>query len=34
VPRFWRVMNTPLLDDEGFVRLIINQVEDLTVEVE
>ena len=34
VPRFWRVVNTPLLDEAGFVRLIINQVEDLTVELE
>ena len=34
VPRFWRVVNTPLLDDQGFVRLIINQVEDLTVVLE
>ncbi len=34
VPRFWRVVNTPVLDDEGFVRLIINQVEDLTVLLE
>jgi PAS domain-containing protein len=31
VPRFWRVVNTPVLDDDGFVRLIINQVDDLTV---
>jgi len=33
VPRFWRVENTPVLDDQGYVRLIINQVEDLTVEL-
>lgn len=34
VPRYWRVVNTPILDDQGFVRLIINQVDDLTVVLE
>ena len=34
VPRYWRVVNTPILDDAGFVRLIINQVDDLTVLLE
>jgi PAS domain-containing protein len=34
VPRYWRVVNTPVLDEEGFVRLIINQVDDLTVVLE
>lgn len=30
VPRRWRVVNTPILDRDGFVRLIVNQVDDLT----
>jgi hypothetical protein len=34
VPRYWRVVNTPVLDDDGFVRLIINQVDDLTIVLE
>ena len=34
VPRFWRVVNTPVLGKDGFVRLIINQVDDLTVVLE
>jgi hypothetical protein len=34
VPRYWRVVNTPVLDGDGFVRLIINQVDDLTVVLE
>ena len=34
VPRVWRVVNTPVLDEDGFVRLIINQVDDLTVVLE
>ncbi len=28
--RYWRVVNAPILDADGFVRLIINRVEDLT----
>ena len=28
--RYWRVLNTPILDENGFVRLIINRVDDLT----
>jgi PAS domain-containing protein len=34
VPRYWRVVNTPILDKDGFVRLIINRVDDLTVVLE
>jgi len=28
--RYWRVVNTPVLDENGFVRLIVNRVEDVT----
>ena len=28
--RYWRVVNTPVLDEKGFVRLIVNRVEDVT----
>lgn len=28
--RYWRVVNTPILDGNGFVHLIVNQVEDVT----
>ena len=31
VPRFWRVVNTSVLGKDGFVRLIINQINDLIV---
>jgi hypothetical protein len=34
VPRYWRVVNAPVLDAQGFVHLIINRVEDLTVVLE
>ena len=34
VPRTWRVVNTPVLDGDGFVRLIVNQVDDLTLPLE
>ena len=29
-PRYWRVVNTPVLDEKGFVRLIVNRIEDVT----
>jgi PAS domain-containing protein len=28
--RTWRVVNTPILDEKGFVRLIVNRVADVT----
>lgn len=28
--RYWRVVNTPVLGDDGFVRWIINTVDDIT----
>jgi hypothetical protein len=28
--RYWRVVNTPILDENGFVRLIVNRVADVT----
>jgi len=28
--RYWRVVNTPVLDTDGYVSLIINQAEDIT----
>jgi PAS domain-containing protein len=28
--RYWRVVNTPILGEDGFVRLIINNAEDVT----
>ncbi len=28
--RTWRVVNTPILDEKGFVRLIVNRAEDIT----
>jgi PAS domain-containing protein len=34
VPRYWRVVNTPILGDDGLVRLIINRVDDLTAVLE
>jgi PAS domain-containing protein len=34
VPRYSRVVNTPILGNDGLVRLIINRVDDLTVVLE
>jgi hypothetical protein len=34
VPRYWRVVNAPILGKDGLVRLIINRVDDLTVVLE
>ena len=28
--RYWRVVNTPVLGEDGFVRWIINSVDDIT----
>jgi hypothetical protein len=28
--RIWQVINTPILDEHGFVRLIVNRVCDVT----
>ena len=28
--RWWRIVNTPILDGEGFVRLIVNHADDVT----
>ena len=33
-PRYWAITNTPVLDDDGFVRWIINRAEDVTDSVE
>ena len=32
--RWWTVVNTPILGDDGFVRWIINRAEDVTELVE
>jgi PAS domain-containing protein len=31
--RYWRVTNTPILGEDGFVRYIVNRAEDVTAEL-
>jgi len=32
--RWWQIVNTPILDEDGYVRWIINRAEDVTELVE
>jgi hypothetical protein len=33
IERYWRPVNTPLLDEDGHLAFLLHQVEDVTAEV-